>query len=99
MALKHYVPLLGCPGVDLRVQGTTLYNSIYRFDDVMLVNTHVWGVSAFGTPVLQLRRLVDGGLFDTYAHSFESVLRRLRASLWSARGQPVAHAAPRRVLR
>jgi hypothetical protein len=67
LALKHYLPLRGCPGVDLRVHGTTLYNSIYRFDDVMLVNTHVWGISAVGAPVLQLRRVVDGGLFDTYA--------------------------------
>ena len=25
----------------IRVHGTTQYNSIYRFDDAMLVNTHV----------------------------------------------------------
>jgi hypothetical protein len=62
-------------GVNIRVHGRALYNSIYRFDSVMLVNTHVWGVSAFGAPVPHLRRLVDGGPFDTYAHSFESVWR------------------------
>ena len=39
----------------------------------MLVNMHVWGLSAFGAPVLHLRRLVDGGLFDTYAQSLEAV--------------------------
>jgi hypothetical protein len=72
-ALKHYEPLRNCLGVEVRVHTTTLYNSIYRFDDVMLVNTHVWGLSAFGAPVLHLRRLVDGGLFDTYAQSFEAV--------------------------
>ena len=43
------------------------------FDDVMLVNTHVWGLSAFGAPVLHLRRLIEGGVFDTYAQSFEAV--------------------------
>jgi transcriptional regulator with XRE-family HTH domain len=73
LALKHYAPLRACPGVEIRVHGTTLYNSIYRFDDVMLVNTHIWGLSAFGAPVLHLRRLVAGGLFDTYAQSFEAV--------------------------
>jgi transcriptional regulator with XRE-family HTH domain len=73
VALKHYESLRDCPGVEIRVHGTTLYNSIYRFDDVMLVNTHVWGLSAFGAPVLHLRRLVEGGVFDTYAQSFESV--------------------------
>ncbi len=39
-ALKHYQALHNYPGVEVRVHGTTLYNSIYRFDDVMLVNTH-----------------------------------------------------------
>jgi len=73
LALKHYAPLRGCQGVEIRVHGTTLYNSIYRFDNDMLVNTHVWGMNAFGAPVLHLRRLVDGGVFDTYVQSFEAV--------------------------
>jgi hypothetical protein len=72
-ALKHYEPLHDCPGVEIRVHGTTLYNSIYRFDDTMLVNTHVWALSAFAAPVLHVRRLVAGGLFDTFAQSFEAV--------------------------
>jgi hypothetical protein len=72
-ALRHYEPLRNCPGVEIRVHGTTLYNSIYRFDDTMLVNTHVWGLSAFAAPVLHLRRLVVGGLFDTFAQSFDAV--------------------------
>ena len=73
VALKHYEPLRNCSGVEVRVHSTTLYNSIYRFDDVMLVNTHVWGLSAFGAPVLHLHRLATGGMFDTYAQSFEAV--------------------------
>jgi hypothetical protein len=73
LALKHYEPLRGCPGIEVCIHATTLYNSIYRFDDVMLVNTHVWGLSAFGAPVVHLRRLVDGGLFNTYSLSFEAV--------------------------
>jgi hypothetical protein len=72
-ALRHYEPLHNRPGIEIRVHGTTLYNSIYRFNDAMLVNTHVWGLSAFAAPVLHLRRLVDGGLFDTFAQSFEAV--------------------------
>jgi hypothetical protein len=72
-ALRHYEPLRNCPGVEIRVHGTTLYNSIYRFDDTMLVNTHIWGLSAFAAPVLHLRRLVVGGLFDTFAQSFDAV--------------------------
>ena len=73
VALLHYQPLTSCEGVQIRVHGTTLYNSIYRFDNTMLVNAHVYGCNAYSAPVLHLRRRVKGGLFDTYLESFESV--------------------------
>jgi hypothetical protein len=50
-----------------------LYNSIYRTDEELLVNAHVWGVNAYLAPVLHLRRLAGGSLFDTYTGSFEAV--------------------------
>jgi hypothetical protein len=50
-----------------------LYNSIYRFDDDMLVNTHVWGRNAYQAPVLHMRRVAHQGLFDTYDESFAAV--------------------------
>ncbi len=75
LALMHYRPLLGVPGVELRTHGTTLYNSLYRADDQMLVNAHVWGVNAYGAPVWHLRRHNEGGMFDTYAESFEAAWR------------------------
>jgi hypothetical protein len=58
--------------VELRGHDTPLYNSIYRFDDQMLVNTHVYGILAAFTPVLRLRR-IDGQYFDIYHESFERV--------------------------
>lgn len=73
LALMHYRPLLGVPGIELRTHGTTLYNSLYRADDQVLVNAHVWGVNAYGAPVWHLRRNADGGIFDTYAESFNAV--------------------------
>jgi hypothetical protein len=73
LALMHYRPLLGVPGIEVNVHRTTLYNSIYRFDDEMVVNAHVWGVNAYSAPVMHLRRLGSGSLFDTYAASFEAV--------------------------
>jgi hypothetical protein len=72
--LMFYMPLQGVPGIDVRFHRTTLYNSIYRFDDEMLVNTHVFGFPAAHAPVLHLRRLAGGDLFDTYADSFDRVL-------------------------
>ncbi len=73
MAFGHYRPLLQEQGVVLRQHGTTLYNSIFRFDDDMLVNTHAWGSNAYKSPVVHLRRVDGGSMFDTYAASFEAV--------------------------
>ena len=73
LALLHYGPLLGVPGIEVRTHGTTLYNSLYRADDQMMVNAHVWGMNAYGAPLWHLRRASDGGMFDTYAGSFDAV--------------------------
>jgi hypothetical protein len=73
VALLHYQPLIGVPGVEVHVHQTTLYNSLYRADDDLLVNAHVWGVNAYSVPVAHLRRIVAGSLFDTYVASFEAV--------------------------
>ncbi|MFJ5607888.1 XRE family transcriptional regulator [Streptomyces sp. NPDC093221] len=73
LALMHYRPLIGTPGIDIRTHGTTLYNSLYRADDQVVVNAHVFGVNAYSAPVWHLRQHADGSLFDTYADSFDAV--------------------------
>ncbi|MEW2359218.1 XRE family transcriptional regulator [Spirillospora sp. NPDC029432] len=73
LAVMHYRPLVGTPGIEIRTHDTTLYNSLYRADGQMFVNAHVWGVNAYGAPVWHLRRNGDGGVFDTYAASFDAV--------------------------
>ncbi|MFF4228002.1 helix-turn-helix domain-containing protein [Streptomyces sp. NPDC001820] len=71
-ALMNYRPLLEShPEIGLRIHDATLYNSLFRGDNEMLVNTHVYGIGAYLAPVLHLRRLPGGGLFDTYANSIE----------------------------
>ncbi len=72
-ALAFYHSLGSIPGIEIRCHGTTLYNSIYRFDEEMLVNTHVYGFMAAHAPLLHLRRLSGGDLFETYSESFENV--------------------------
>lgn len=74
--LAAYRPLAGA--VLIRLHDTPLYNSIYRFDDEMLVNTHVYGILAAHTPTLRFRR-VDGAYFSTYRESFERVWASARA--------------------
>ncbi|MFI6640131.1 helix-turn-helix domain-containing protein [Streptomyces sp. NPDC050504] len=71
-ALMNYRPLFKShPEIGFRLHDATLYNSLFRADDEMLVNTHVYGIGAYMAPVLHLRRLPGGGLFDTYANSIE----------------------------
>ncbi|WP_018680886.1 DUF5919 domain-containing protein [Actinokineospora enzanensis] len=72
-ALAFYRPLIGVSGVEMRFHRTTLYNSIFRFDDEMIVNTHVYGFQGAHAPSLHLRRLTAGDLFETYSESFEAV--------------------------
>lgn len=73
LALRHWSPLLDAGAVEVRLHGTTLYNSIYRFDDQMLVNGHIWGGSAYGAPVLHIHRIPTGRLFDVFADNFDAV--------------------------
>ncbi len=68
--LAHYQPLADV--VQVRLHDTPLYNSIYRFDDEMVVNLHAYGILAAWTPCLRLRR-IDGAYFHTYVESFERV--------------------------
>jgi transcriptional regulator with XRE-family HTH domain len=72
-ALAHFRPLVEVSGVEIRTHGTVLYNSIFRFDDEMIVNPHVYGKLASHAPAMHLRRLSAGELFGTYADSFDAV--------------------------
>lgn len=70
-ALVLYRRITGSTGVEIRLHPTVLYNSIYRADDELLVNQHVYGIAAAYAPVVHLRG--TGGMVDTYVESFERV--------------------------
>ena len=59
--------------MEIRLHGTVLYNSIYRADDQLLVNTHIYGVMANNAPVFHLRKIPGGEMASTYLESFERV--------------------------
>src|ERR1700754_3750658 len=46
LVLTYMRDVLGEPGVEVRLHATTLYNSIYRYDDELLVNSAAYGVPA-----------------------------------------------------
>jgi hypothetical protein len=81
-ALALVRPLDGESGVEIRCHSTTLYNSIYRYDDEMIVNPHVLGITAPHAPALHLRQLSAGDFFGTYAHSFDRVWETAKPPKW-----------------
>jgi hypothetical protein len=88
MTLGLLEPLLGHPGVDVRVHDTTLYASLYRGDDVLLANTHVYGSAAACSPVLHLQHVAGGHLVEHYLRSFERVWARAHSYRGRDGGQP-----------
>ncbi|HUY52584.1 MAG TPA: hypothetical protein VMV92_43930 [Streptosporangiaceae bacterium] len=72
-ALVLHRALRGIDGAEFRFHQTILYNSIYRGDDHLLVNTHVYGVPAAAAPVWHLRKVAGGEIAATYLESFERV--------------------------
>jgi transcriptional regulator with XRE-family HTH domain len=66
-------PLRSVANVEIRQHATVLYNSIYRADGQLLVNSHIYGKPAGQAPVMHLRQIAGGTLVDTYLESFERV--------------------------
>jgi len=72
-ALTLYHPLREVPNIEIRLHRTTLYNSIYRADDQLLVNQHAYGVHASHAPVFCLNGAERGDMAAAYVASFKRV--------------------------
>jgi hypothetical protein len=72
-SLTYYHDLLNAPNCEIRLHSATLYASLFRYDNEMMVNPHAWGQPASTNPVMHLRRLDGTGWFDHYLASFEAV--------------------------
>jgi transcriptional regulator with XRE-family HTH domain len=72
-AIVLYQPLRGVDEVEIRLHFTVLYNSIFRADGQLLVNSHVYGFPASQAPVMHLRRVAGGTMVSTYIESFDRV--------------------------
>ncbi len=72
-ALHYFAELANGDGISLHLHSTKMYNSIFRFDDEMLVTPHLYGEPGYMSPALHLRRLGPYGIFDNFALHFERV--------------------------
>jgi lambda repressor-like predicted transcriptional regulator len=66
-------PLLASENVEIRLHNTILYNSIFRADGQVLVNTHIYGMVADNAPVFHLRKIPGGDMVSSYLESFKRV--------------------------
>jgi hypothetical protein len=76
LSLRYFQPITAIAGIEIRLHNTTLYASIVRGDDTLLANIHMYGYTAGQNPVLRLRRIPDGRVFDQYVNSFDKVWSR-----------------------
>jgi hypothetical protein len=72
-SLTYYRPLAGVDGCQLRLHATTLYTSLFRYDDEIIANPHAYGEPASANPALHLRRLDGGQAAEHYIGCFERV--------------------------
>ncbi|MGW0807166.1 XRE family transcriptional regulator [Nonomuraea sp. NPDC002799] len=72
-ALGLYGHLASVDNVEIRTHQTVLYNSIYRADDDVLINTHAYGAPAAQAPVIHLRASEPAAAAATYLNSLESI--------------------------
>jgi hypothetical protein len=62
-------------GIEIRHYDAPAYNSIFRFDDQMLVTPHLYGTPGGSSPLLHLRHLGPDGLFASFLGHFETLWR------------------------
>jgi len=77
-ALTYYRPALDIAGCAIRLHNATVYASLFRFDDEMIINPHAYGEPASANPCLHVRRREEGTLFDHYLRSFDRVWAKSR---------------------
>jgi transposase-like protein len=73
LAIKYASTLQRPDRPVVRLSGRTLYATMFRFDNDLLLNTHLWGNGAVDSPVLHLRRVDERGIFANAMRSFERV--------------------------
>lgn len=77
-SLSYYRSLLTTDGCEVRLHDTTLYSSLFRYDEDILVNPHVWGQPASANPVFHFREQ-PGSLAENYRNSFDAVWATARS--------------------
>ncbi|GLI00674.1 XRE family transcriptional regulator [Phytohabitans aurantiacus] len=82
LALHWLADLAATPNATVGLHSVHLYNSVFRFDDQMIVTPHIFRGHGYQHPTLYLRRLSGHGIFETFAEQFQQVWDTVRT--WAA---------------
>lgn len=72
-SVELLTPHLQTSGLQVRTHQTTLYTSIFRVDDDMIVNFHVYGSPGRNNPVMVFSRSDEPRLWTTFEDAFTRV--------------------------
>lgn len=72
-ALSMLGPLPNTPGCAVGLHSTHLYNSVFRFDDEMIVTPYLFRARGYQHTALHLRKLSNYGIFESFADQFEQI--------------------------
>lgn len=72
-ALSMLGPLSETPGCDIGLHTSHLYNSVFRFDDQMIVTPYLIRARGYQHPALYLRKLSPHGIFSSFEDQVEQI--------------------------
>jgi hypothetical protein len=78
LALMWLQELATTPNAAVGLHAVHLYNSVFRFDDQMIVTPHLFRAHGCRHPALHLRRLTAFGRFESFAEQFQQVWDTVR---------------------
>lgn len=73
ITLARLASLADAPGLEVRTHATPLYTSMFRADNTLIANPHLYGAPASDNPVLFIRRDDAPELWRDHQLSFERV--------------------------
>lgn len=72
-ALRYFRDLVDTEGVEVRLHDAPMYNSVFRYDEEMIVTPHLHGRPGYQSPAIHLRRIADDGVFAEFLAHFERI--------------------------
>jgi transcriptional regulator with XRE-family HTH domain len=73
MTLALLQPLVGTAALQIRTHSTPLYTSMFRADDTLIANPHLYGAPASDNPAIVIRRHDAPELWHDHQAAFERV--------------------------